>query len=124
MQANEFSRKTPSLEDEGIDLVELFRVLFARKILISSITLIFAIGALVYVIFAAPTYEATAIIQEKESKFFKHKIELLTSRHVIGEAEDALKLYIEVKPKSIFTWTIDYTETMNCQQMVLQPSKN
>ena len=104
MQANEFSRKTPSLEDEGIDLVELFRVLFARKILISRITLIFAIGALVYVtFFYTPIYKATATIQVKESDFFEHKINLLTSRHVIGEVVDTLKLYIVGKPKLIFT---------------------
>ena len=115
MQANESSHKMSSLEDEGIDLVELFGVLFARKILIISITLIFAIGALLYAIFSTPIYKATAMVQVEESGpsmpgfddmagMFEEtsksvtEIELLKSRRVIGEAVDTLKLDIIAEP--------------------------
>ena len=104
MQDNELSHKRHSLADDELDLIKLFSILYSRRFLIGSITLISAIFSLFYVNFLySPVYEATAIIQEKESDFFEHKINLLTSRHVIGEAVDTLKLDIVGKPKLVFS---------------------
>ena len=105
MQANESSYKAPSLEDEGIDLVELFGVLFARKILIISITLILQ-WALYFMPFLLnrwkrvdrlPGFDDMAGMFEETSKSVT-EIELLKSRRVIGEAVDTLKLDIIAEP--------------------------
>ena len=105
-----------SEQEEGIDFLALFGVLWDRKWLILLITMLFALAAISYVFLATPIYNATAMIQveektpsmpgfddmagifEENSKSIT-EIELLKSRRVIGEAVDLLSLDIIAEPK-------------------------
>ena len=117
MQTSNCSDQQPPVyeEEEGIDLLALFGVLWDRKIFILLITGLFALGALLYAIFATPIYKATAMIQVEESApnmpgfddmagMFEEtsksvtEIELLKSRRVIGEAVDLLQLDVIAEP--------------------------
>jgi tyrosine-protein kinase Etk/Wzc len=117
MQESNRSDQQPPVfeEEEGIDLLALFGVLWDRKIFILLITGLFALVALLYAIFATPIYKATAMIQVEESApnmpgfddmagMFEEtsksvtEIELLKSRRVIGEAVDSLQLDIIADP--------------------------
>ena len=102
-------------QEQGIDLVSLVGVLWSRKLFILSITILFSLISIFYVLCATPIYEATAMIQVEESTpslpglddmtgIFEEntksitEIELLKSRKVIGEALDLLKLDIVAEP--------------------------
>ena len=102
-------------EEDGIDLLALFGVLWERKTFILLITGIFSSIAILYILFATPIYKATATIQVEENApsmpgfddmavMFDDtsksvtEIELLKSRRVIGEAVESLKLDIIAEP--------------------------
>jgi len=101
---------------DEIDLMALFGALIDRKLLIVSITAVFALAGIATALFSAPIYNATAMIQVEESGgsvpglddmagMFESssksitEIELLKSRSVIGEAVDKLQLDIVAMPK-------------------------
>ena len=102
-------------EDDGIDLLALFGVLWDRKLFILMITGLFALIGILYALFSTPIYKATAMIQVEESSpsmpgfddmagLFEEtsksvtEIQLLKSRRVIGEAVDLLNLDIIAEP--------------------------
>lgn len=110
-----------SLDYEGdnrIDLARILRVAFDHKALILSITAVFALLGVAYAIVATPVYRATAMIQIEPKKAgitgipeaiprpnsvsqAVTEIELIKSRSVLGRTVDALKLYIDVRPKHL-----------------------
>jgi tyrosine-protein kinase Etk/Wzc len=103
-------------DDDVIDLGALFSTLIDRKLLIVSITALFALAGIAVAQFSTPIYSATAMIQvednsssmpglddmagmfESSSKSVT-EIELLKSRSVIGEAVDTLNLDVVATPK-------------------------
>jgi tyrosine-protein kinase Etk/Wzc len=104
------------LPNDVIDLGALFFALIERKLLIASITTVFALVGIVASLFSVPIYNATAMIQIEKSGSTMGglddmagafdsssqsitEIELLKSRSVIGEAVDALGLDIVATPK-------------------------
>ena len=101
---------------DEIDLMGLLGALIDRKLLIVSITALFALAGIAIALFSAPIHNATAMIQVEESGgsvpglddmagMFESssksitEIELLKSRSVIGEAVDKLQLDIVAMPK-------------------------
>lgn len=107
------------MDEDEIDLRELLGLLVDRKWLIAGVTGVFFLGALLYALLATPVYRAQAMVQV-ESKTpslpglpdlsslgagdlgskseATTEIALITSRTVIGNAADALKLDIAVEP--------------------------
>lgn len=108
-----------SLEYDGdnrIDLARILRVAFDHKALILTITAFFALLGVAYAIVATPVYQASAMIQIEPKKAgitgvpeaiprpnsvsqAVTEIELIKSRSVLGRTVDALKLYINARPK-------------------------
>lgn len=108
-----------SLEYDGdnrIDLARILRVAFDHKALILTITAFFALLGIAYATVATPVYQASAMIQIEPKKAgitgvpeaiprpnsvsqAVTEIELIKSRAVLGRTVDALKLYINTRPK-------------------------
>jgi tyrosine-protein kinase Etk/Wzc len=102
--------------DDIIDLGALIGTLIDRKLLIVSITALFALAGIAVALFSTPIYNATSMIQVEDSgssvpglddmaSMFDSssksvtEIELLKSRSIIGEAVDVLKLDVVAAPK-------------------------
>jgi len=102
-------QQTSNAAPDEIDLMELFGALIDRKLLIVSITALFALVGIAIAVLSSPIYSATAMLQVEESSpsvpglddmasMFEStseaitEIELLKSRTVLGEAIDNLKL--------------------------------
>lgn len=104
-------------KDDEVDLRELLGVLIDRKWLIIVSTLVFLLGAALYVLLAAPVYQAKSMVQVESklpsipgisdlasmsgptSAAATTEVALLTSRTVIGAAVDQLRLDIVAKPR-------------------------
>jgi len=113
------SNKSGSVQTQNsqeIDLMALVGALIDRKYFIAIVTLIFMVVGVIYALYAAPVYQASAMIQVEDSSasvpgfddmsgMFEStsaavtEIELLKSRSVIGEAVDTLNLDVIVEPK-------------------------
>jgi tyrosine-protein kinase Etk/Wzc len=103
-------------ENDEIDLGELIGTLIDHKWLIGLVTGLFFLGSVAYALLATPIYQANAVVQvEKKVPSLPGlsdiaqslgattspavtEIALLTSRTVIGQAVDDLKLNIQVAP--------------------------
>lgn len=104
-------------KDDEIDLRELLGVLIDRKWLIVISTLVFLVGGALYVLLAAPVYQAQSMVQVESklpsipgisdlasmggptSAAATTEVALLTSRTVIGAAVDQLGLDIVANPR-------------------------
>ncbi|WP_217875110.1 polysaccharide biosynthesis tyrosine autokinase [Pseudoalteromonas shioyasakiensis] len=101
---------------QEIDLMALVGALLDRKYFIAAVTAVFMLVGVIYAMYAAPVYQASAMIQVEDSSasvpgfddmsgMFEStsaavtEIELLKSRSVIGEAVDTLNLDVIVEPK-------------------------
>ena len=101
---------------QEIDLMALLGALLDRKYFIAIVTAVFMVVGVIYALYAAPVYQASAMIQVEDSSasvpgfddmsgMFEStsaavtEIELLKSRSVIGEAVDTLNLDVVVEPK-------------------------
>jgi tyrosine-protein kinase Etk/Wzc len=101
---------------QEIDLMALVGALLDRKYFIAITTAVFMLVGVIYALYAAPVYQASAMIQVEDSSasvpgfddmsgMFEStsaavtEIELLKSRSVIGEAVDTLNLDVLVEPK-------------------------
>ncbi|NHH89275.1 polysaccharide biosynthesis tyrosine autokinase [Pseudoalteromonas sp. MB47] len=101
---------------QEIDLMALVGALLDRKYFIAAVTAVFMLVGAIYAMYAAPVYQASAMIQVEDSSasvpgfddmsgMFEStsaavtEIELLKSRSVIGEAVDTLNLDVIVEPK-------------------------
>ncbi|GKW54138.1 tyrosine protein kinase [Pseudoalteromonas sp. NCCP-2140] len=101
---------------QEIDLMALVGALLDRKYFIAAVTAVFMLVGVIYALYAAPVYQASAMIQVEDSSasvpgfddmsgMFEStsaavtEIELLKSRSVIGEAVDTLNLDVIVEPK-------------------------
>ncbi|AGH45545.1 polysaccharide biosynthesis tyrosine autokinase [Paraglaciecola psychrophila] len=111
-----YSHQVDNLSDDVIDLRAFFGTIFERKLLIVSVTAVFALVGIAIAVLSTPVYKADAMIQVEDSNstmpgldgvssFYEGvseavtEIELLKSRSVIGEAVDILKLDIVATPK-------------------------
>ncbi len=108
--------QTPSQGDDEIDLSELLGTLIDHKWLIIIVTAVFMLVSVAYAMLATPIYQANAIVQVEQkvpnlpglsaltqtlgasSSEATTEIALITSRSVIGQAVDNLKLGISVHP--------------------------
>ncbi len=109
--------KTPGQDGDEIDLRELFGILIDRKWLIILATAGFMVVGVAYALLSPPVYQSQAIVQVESkmpsipglselsslglgegSSQATTEIALITSRTVVGEAGDQLKLDIEVQP--------------------------
>ncbi|WP_305805386.1 polysaccharide biosynthesis tyrosine autokinase [Stenotrophomonas sp. YIM B06876] len=109
--------KTSSQDGDEIDLRELLGVLIDRKWLIITVTAVFMLGGIAYALLSAPVFQAQAIVQVESkmpsipglaelsslglgegSSQATTEVALITSRTVVGEAVDQLKLDIDVQP--------------------------
>ncbi|EWH04599.1 tyrosine protein kinase [Pseudoalteromonas lipolytica SCSIO 04301] len=110
------SGSTNTQNSQEIDLMALLGALIDRKYFIVLITTLFMVAGVIYALYAAPVYQASAMIQVEDSSasvpgfddmsgMFEStsaavtEIELLKSRSVIGEAVDSLNLDVVVEPK-------------------------
>ena len=101
---------------DEIDLGALIGTLIDRKLLIVSITALFALVGIAVALLSTPIYNATSMIQVEEnspsipglddmSSMFEGtseaitEIELLKSRTILGQASKNLKLDTKVAPK-------------------------
>jgi tyrosine-protein kinase Etk/Wzc len=109
--------QTPSSNDDEIDLGELLGTVIDHKWLIIIVTVVFFVGSLAYASLATPIYQANAVVQVEQkvpqlpglsalnqtlgssSSEATTEVALLTSRTVIGQAVDDLKLTIVAKPR-------------------------
>ena len=109
---------TPPMRDEDVDVRTLLGTLGDYKRLILFGTVGFFIASVLYVLLATPKYEANAVVQvERRTPTVPGlsidpatqapaahdspattEIQLLTSRHVLGEAVRNLELDIQAKP--------------------------
>ncbi|NMP16494.1 polysaccharide biosynthesis tyrosine autokinase [Thalassotalea sp. Y01] len=101
---------------DDIDFARYFNLLLENKLLIVSVTAVFAVIGVIFALLQTPIYKADALVQIEqkatgvpglgdmeelfgaESKAIT-EIELLKSRKVLGDAVDNLKLDIVAKPK-------------------------
>jgi tyrosine-protein kinase Etk/Wzc len=111
------TKQTFSTRDDDIDLRALLGTLLDHKWLIVAITVVFFVISVLYVVLATPIYQASAMVQVEQktpslpglddlSKTLGistsqavTEIQLLTSRLVIGQAVENLKLDIDSEPK-------------------------
>jgi tyrosine-protein kinase Etk/Wzc len=113
------SNKSGSVQTQNsqeIDLMALVGALIDRRYFIAIVTSVFMVVGVIYALYAAPVYQASAMIQVEDSSasvpgfddmsgMFEStsaavtEIELLKSRSVIGEAVDTLNLDVIVEPK-------------------------
>ncbi|QBY03138.1 polysaccharide biosynthesis tyrosine autokinase [Thalassotalea sp. HSM 43] len=114
-------KKSPATEQEhadDIDFARYFNLLLENKMLIVSVTAVFAVIGIVFALLQTPIYKADALVQIEqkasgvpglgdmeelfgaESKAIT-EIELLKSRKVLGDAVDNLKLDIVARPKHL-----------------------
>ena len=109
---------TPPMRDEDVDVRTLLGTLGDYKRLILFGTALFFVASVLYVMLATPEYEANAVLQiERRTPTVPGltidaatqapvandspattEIQLLTSRHVLGEALQTLDLDIQTKP--------------------------
>lgn len=54
-------------QEDEIDLKELFKILWAKKILIISLTFAITLVAGIYAFNKTPIYEATALVEDRKS---------------------------------------------------------
>lgn len=111
------SRATPAVDADEIDLRQLLGTLIDHKWWIVGITGFFFVVSVGYALLATPIYQANAMVQVESkipslpgltdltqslgmggSSEATTEIALITSRTVIGDAVDELKLDIEVEP--------------------------
>ena len=107
----------PVEEDDGINLVEYWDIVYDNRWLIASILAVaLALGS-TYAFLARPVYEANTLIQVEDnmgnSKSLlgeaaglvdvktatSAELEILRSRLVIGQAVDSARLYIDARPR-------------------------
>lgn len=111
------TKQTFATRDEDIDLRALLGTLLDNKWLIASITIVFLLISVLYSVLATPVYQASASVQVEQkaptlpgmsdltetlgisTSQAITEIQLLTSRKVIGQAVENLKLDIESRPK-------------------------
>lgn len=111
------SRATTAVDADEIDLRQLLGTLIDHKWLIAGITGVLFIVAMGYALLATPIYQANAMVQVESkipslpglsdlsqslgvggSSEATTEIALITSRAVIGNAVDELKLDVQVEP--------------------------
>jgi tyrosine-protein kinase Etk/Wzc len=111
------TRQTFSPRDDDVDLRALIGTLLDNKWLIGITTAVFFALAVIYSVLATPIYQSSAIVQVENTvpslpgledlaqtlgtstSQAVTEIALLTSRTVVGEAIDNLKLEIDSKPE-------------------------
>jgi tyrosine-protein kinase Etk/Wzc len=104
-------------DDDTIDLNALFGTLLDHKWLIVAITGTFCVAGLLYTLLATPIYQATAVVQVEQktpslpglsdltqslgttASQAVTEIALITSRLVIGQAVDDLRLDVQAQPQ-------------------------
>jgi len=104
-------------QDDEIDLLGLFDVLFEARWLIAGVTALVLLLGAAYALLSRPVYEANSLIQVEDSKssgggaigdaasLFDIKspasaeMEILRSRLVVGKSVDDLQLYVMAVPK-------------------------
>lgn len=104
-------------QDDEIDLLGLFDVLFDARWLIAGVTALVLLLGAAYALLSRPVYEANSLIQVEDSKpgaagalgdaasLFDIKspataeMEILRSRLVVGKSVDDLQLYVTAAPK-------------------------
>jgi LPS O-antigen subunit length determinant protein (WzzB/FepE family) len=59
---------SPQVEDDEIDLAELWRVIWANKFIIIAITFVFAVASVFYALSKPDTYKATALVSPVSSQ--------------------------------------------------------
>ena len=113
------TKQTFATRDEDLDLRALLGTLLDNKWLITSITVVFFLISVLYAILATPIYQASASVQVEQkaptlpgmsdltetlgisTSQAVTEIQLLTSRKVIGQAVENLKMDIEAQPKRL-----------------------
>ena len=113
------TKQTFATRDEDIDLRALLGTLLDNKWLIASITVVFLLISVLYSVLATPIYQASASVQVEQkaptlpgmsdltetlgisTSQAITEIQLLTSRKVLGQAVQNLKLDIESHPKRL-----------------------
>ena len=113
------TKQTFATRDEDIDLRALLGTVLDNKWLIASITVVFLLISVLYSILATPVYQASASVQVEQkaptlpgmsdltetlgisTSQAITEIQLLTSRKVLGQAVENLKLDIESQPKHL-----------------------
>ena len=111
------TKQTFATRDEDVDLRALLGTLADNKWLIAAITVVFLLISVLYAMLATPVYQASSSVQvEQKAPSFPGmsdlsetlgistsqavtEIQLLTSRKVIGQAVENLKLDIQASPK-------------------------
>ena len=106
-------------QDDEIDLLGLFDVLFDARWLIAGVAALVLLLGAAYALLSRPVYEANSLIQVEDSKpgaagalgdaasLFDIKspataeMEILRSRLVVGKSVDDLQLYVAATPKYI-----------------------
>ena len=111
------TKQSFATRDEDVDLRALLGTLADNKWLIAAITVVFLLISVLYAMLATPVYQASSSVQvEQKAPSFPGmtdlsetlgistsqavtEIQLLTSRKVIGQAVENLKLDIQASPK-------------------------
>jgi tyrosine-protein kinase Etk/Wzc len=109
----------PAVDEDGIDLVEYWDIIFDNRWVIAGITALALVIGVGYAALTRPIYESNLLIQVEDSagstknlfgdaaNLFDVKtpaageMEILRSRMVIGRAVDATKIYIQARPRYI-----------------------
>jgi tyrosine-protein kinase Etk/Wzc len=109
----------PTLEEDGIDLVEYWDIIVDNRWIVAGITALALVIGIAYALLARPIYESNLLIQVEDSagstknlfgdaaNLFDIKtpaageMEILRSRMVIGRAVDATKIYILARPRYV-----------------------
>ncbi|WP_413514669.1 polysaccharide biosynthesis tyrosine autokinase [Serratia proteamaculans] len=126
--------------NEEIDLSRLFSELLLQKWFIIGVSALFATLSLVYVIFATPIYQSSALIQVESntgnsllkdissmlpdgSQKSDTEIELIQSRLVMGRTIEQLNLTTYVEPKHFPIFGAGWARLMNAEEPEVSLSK-
>lgn len=111
--------KPPSVADDEIDLPRLFGLLLDHKWLIIGVTLLFALGGIVYAQLQTPIYQGDALVQverrstvsplgglsdvmgEGSESTTAAEVQILQSRMVLGQVVDRVGLDTVVRPRML-----------------------
>jgi tyrosine-protein kinase Etk/Wzc len=107
----------PARDNDTLDLNALFGTLLDHKWVIAIVTGAFLLIGVLYTVFATPIYQATSVVQVEQktpsipglsdlsqslgttASQATTEIALITSRLVIGQAVDELKLNVQIDPQ-------------------------
>jgi uncharacterized protein involved in exopolysaccharide biosynthesis len=114
------NEKTPAnyIEEDEIDLKELFKTLMANKKIIAMITILVTLLAVVYALFKTPIYEVSAIIEIGSYKDKSNDDKLIDDANKLAQELNVLYIDIYENEKSREFWIQNISALKNQKNFI------